>query len=102
MQQGTAHCTVPRKFLYKTNGFSRAKTEVMLPFVKRISKKKSLYTNTLHKKDWALDNKNLTSIDKATEMPDKIKDIKITDVKHIPLETKHKTSCLSRLGIKSI
>ena len=43
LRRGTARRTVPRDTLYKTNGFSIAKTEAILPLVEPISKDKSPY-----------------------------------------------------------
>lgn len=46
----------------------------MLPLVKYISKKKSLYINALNKRDSALDKKDLASFDKVAKMSDRSKD----------------------------
>lgn len=55
------HYIVSYNTIYKINSFVIIKTEAMLPLVEPISKKESLYTN-------ALDKRDPTSIDKSVEM----------------------------------
>lgn len=66
-----------------------AKVKVMLPLIKQISKKMSLYTYAFDRRDPTLDRRDPNSIDKATEMLGKSRDIKMSDIRHIPPKSKH-------------
>lgn len=78
------------------------KSEVILPLVKLINKKKSLYIDVLNKKNPALDKKDLASIAEAAKMPNKNKDTKISDVSYILSNSKYMTFSWSRSEIQSI
>ena len=95
MRQGTVRRTVSRNTLYKTNGFSMAKTEAILPLVELINKEESPYTDVFDRRDPA-------GIDKAAEMPGRSEDTEMPDVRHIPPKSEYTTSSRSRSGIQSI
>lgn len=60
--------------------------------VESISKEKSLYIDTFDKKDPILDKKDLADIDKAAEMSGRIKNTKMSNIRHIFPKKKHITS----------
>lgn len=60
--------------------------------VKPISKKENFYTNTFNKRDWALNKRDLSGINKAVEMFGRSKDTKMLDIKHIPPKSKYNIS----------
>lgn len=84
---------VSRNILYKTNDFSMTKAQAILLLIKPISKKKTLYTNALNRKDPA---------GIVEKMLDKNKAAKMSNVKYITPKSKHITSILLRLKIQSI
>lgn len=59
MQQKIVYCIVSYNILYKINNFPMAKAKAMLLLIQPISKKKSLYTNFLNKKDPTSINKKI-------------------------------------------
>lgn len=59
------HYIVSYNILFKTNGFLIAKKKVILPLLKSINKKKSLYIDIFNKKDLILNKSNLASIEKS-------------------------------------
>lgn len=65
----------------KTNDFLIIKIKVILFLVKLINTKKSLYIDTLNRKNPTLKRKNLANIDKTVKMSNKNK--KILDIKYI-------------------
>lgn len=87
-------CTILCNILYKLNSFSIVKAKAILLLVKLISKKKSLYTDILEKKNSAFNKKNLASIDEVAKMPGKSEDIEMPNIKHIFFKNKHTTSSL--------
>lgn len=95
VQQDTICRTVPCNTLYKTNDFPRAKAEAILLLIKPISKKKSLYIDTL-------DGKDPAGINEVAEMLGRSEDIEMQNVKHIRSKSKYITFSQSRLGIQSI
>lgn len=80
--------------LYKINNFFLAKIKVILPLIKPISKKKSLYIDIP-------DKKNPTSINE--KILNKSKIIKMLDIKPIIPKNKYITSSIwSKIEIKFI
>lgn len=71
MQQGKTYYIVLHNILYKINSFLKVKIEAMLPLVKQMNKKKSLYINIFEKRDLAFDKKTLTGINKNAKMLDR-------------------------------
>lgn len=61
----------------------------MLPLIKLINKKKSLYTDIFERKNSALNKKDLASIDKVAKIPGRNKNIKMLNIKYILLKNKH-------------
>lgn len=81
--------TVPHNILDKTNSFLMAKAEIILFFVKLISKKQIPYTNVFNKRD-------LASIDKAAKMISQNKNRKMPNIRYIP--SKNKYTIFNRSG----
>lgn len=73
------HYIILYNILYKTNFFLLIKAIAILPLIKSINKKKSLYKNNIKKK-------NLASI--YEKILDKNKIIKISNIKHIIFDNK--------------
>lgn len=96
------YCIILYNILYQTNSFPMAKVEVILFFIKPISKNESLYTDAFNKKNLAFNTRNLASIDKATEIINKSENTKILYIKYISPKSKHSTSSQSRSGIQFI
>lgn len=71
----------------------------MLLLLKSVSKKKSPFIDVFNKKDLALNKRYLASINKATKMPDKSKDRKMPNIRHILPKNKNINSSQSKLEI---
>lgn len=90
VRRGTTYFTVPCNTLHKTNNFSIAKTEAILPLVKPFNEKKSLYTDTYDKRNPADINKKMPNKNEVAKMP---------EVKLIIFESKYTIFTWSRLWI---
>lgn len=60
--------------------------------VKLINKKESLYINAFNKKDLVFNKRDPSNIDEVAKIPDRSKNIKIPNIKHITPKSQHTSS----------
>lgn len=89
IQQNMTYYTVLCNTLYKTNSFLIAKIEVILFLIELINRKKSSYIDIFNNKNLVFNKKNLAGINNTVKMPNKSKNIKMLDVRHIIFKNKH-------------
>lgn len=69
-----------------------AKKKIILLLVKLINKEESLYINAFNKKDLVFNKRDPANINEVAKMPDRSKNIKLSDIKHIISKSQHISS----------